>query len=164
MTGSTTTSLFIERYADQLEFQRRILNGIDPADLGDTEKMAYLREQALGVLGEVHEALAETGWKTWATSDHINRQAYKGELADVFIFFMNLMLTADITPRELLAAVEAKQVKNNKRQDDGYDGVSTKCPKCNRAYDDDAVLCYPAGTSKDNAAYVAWCDMSKVAL
>ena len=31
--------------------------------------------------------------------------------------------------------------KNAKRQEEGYDGVSTKCPGCHRALDDDAVLC-----------------------
>jgi NTP pyrophosphatase (non-canonical NTP hydrolase) len=132
----------------QREFQTRILGGVEPSDLSDADKMAYIREQALALMDEVHEAMAETGWKSWATSNHINREAFKGELADVFIFFMSLMLVADIPAHELCQAILAKQIKNIKRQDDGYDGISTKCPGCKRAYDDDAVKCKPRGETE----------------
>lgn len=128
---------------NQREFQLRVI-GDDPVDLRGTERKAYIREQALALLDEVHEALAETGWKSWATSDHINRAAFASELADVYIFMMNLMLVADIPAHELCHLVLEKQIKNHKRQDDGYDGVSTKCPACRRAYDDDAVECRKA--------------------
>lgn len=129
----------------QREFQMRILGGVEPLLLDDKAKMAYLREQTLALLDEVHEALGETGWKSWATSNHINREAFTGELADVYIFLMNLMLVAGVTITDLAHAVDRKITKNQKRQDDGYDGVTTKCPSCKRAYDDDAVKCYPAG-------------------
>jgi NTP pyrophosphatase (non-canonical NTP hydrolase) len=132
--------LFSGLYVLQRDFQARILDAL-PSELSDREKMEYIREQALALTDELHEALAETGWKSWATSMHINREAYQGELADVFIFLMNLMLVAEITPTDLLGVVKAKIAKNHKRQDDGYDGVTTKCPGCKRAYDDDAVDC-----------------------
>ena len=125
----------------QRELQIRLLNGTAPFDLDDVTKMAYIREQALALMDEVHEALAETGWRSWATSNHINRPAFTSELGDAFIFLMNLMLVAGVTPSDLVHAVDAKIDKNQKRQDDKYDGVSTKCPGCRRAYDDDAVLC-----------------------
>lgn len=140
----------------QREFQKRVI-GDAPSELQGTEKMAYIREQALALMDEVHEALAETGWKSWATSNHVNREAYLGELADVYIFFMNLMLVADITAAELSKAVLGKQVKNHKRQDDGYDGVSTKCPGCKRAYDDDAVKCRPS--KNPNTIDGDWCEI-----
>lgn len=135
--------LFSGLYVLQRDFQHR-LEGQFPADLAPSVKMNYIRTMVLALTDELHEALAETGWKPWATSNHINREGYRGELADAFIFLMNLMLVADITPSELMEVVKAKQIKNHKRQDDGYDGVTTKCPKCKRAYDDDAVGCMPA--------------------
>ena len=137
----------------QRDFQARLL-GMFPSELPDDIKMAYLKEQVLALTDEAHEALNETGWKSWATSQHINREAYKGELADVFIFFMNMMMVANLTPSEILDAVRKKIIKNHKRQDDGYDGVSTKCPGCKRAYDDDAVKCYRA---KPGAVAYGWC-------
>lgn len=139
----------------QREFQMRVV-GDDPADLRGTDRKAYIREQALALTDELHEALAEVGWKSWATSEHINRAAYAAELADVFIFFMNLMLVADVPAHELCRLVLEKQVKNHKRQDDGYDGVSTKCPVCKRAYDDDAVKC----TGADSSGH-AWCEIER---
>lgn len=140
----TLDPYFAGIYVLQRDFQASLLNGQFPANLTDEGKMRYLRMQALALTDEVHEALGETGWKDWATSNHINREAYKGEMADVFIFLMNMMLVADITPAELLEAVKNKIAKNHKRQIDGYDGVKGKCPKCKRAYDDDAVGCMPA--------------------
>lgn len=142
-------------YEKQAEFQERLL-GMHPTYLPAAERMAYIREQSLALSDEVHEALAETGWKSWATSNHINREGYLGELADSYIFFMNLMLVADIRPHELAKAVLAKQEKNHKRQDDGYDGVSTKCPGCKRAYDDDAVKCTPE--YHEGADVTAYCE------
>lgn len=140
----TVDPIFSGLYVIQRAFQARLHSGVFPADMPQVLRMSYLRTQALALTDELHEALAETGWKPWATSNHLNRDAYAGELADVFIFFMNLMLTADITPSELMDLVKAKQIKNMQRQDDGYDGVATKCPQCKRAYDDDAVSCHPA--------------------
>lgn len=134
--------MFSGLYVRQRDFQARLL-GAFPTELDDEVKMAYLRTQSLALTDELHEALGETGWKDWASSNHINRDAYKGELADVFIFFMNLMMVADITPSELMKSVQTKITKNHQRQDNGYDGVTEKCIGCKRAYDDDAVDCYP---------------------
>ncbi len=150
--------VFSGLYVIQRAFQARLHQGDLPADLGGTEKMEYIRTQFLALADEQHEALAETGWKPWATSNHINRDAYLGELVDTFIFFMNQMLVADITPSELMEGVRTKQIKNAKRQDEAYDGVSTKCPECKRAYDDDAVKCHPSG-ERNGIEYSAWCQI-----
>lgn len=146
-------------YLRQRDFQVRILDAL-PSELSDREKMEYIREQSLALMAEVHEALGETGWKSWASSRHINREAFKGELADVFCFFMNLMLVADITPAELMDATTRKIKKNHQRQDEAYDGVSTKCPGCKRAYDDDAVECKPFGAIAPGVN--AWCSKNQV--
>lgn len=154
----TLDPVFTRLLQAQRKFQER-LHGVAPHELEPSARMAYVREQALAMLDEVHEALAETGWKSWATSNHINRLAYVGELADVYIFFMNLMLVADVTTLELANAVSAKQIKNHKRQDDGYDGVTTKCRACKRAYDDDAVKCTPEQDVGDGMVKSAWCEL-----
>jgi NTP pyrophosphatase (non-canonical NTP hydrolase) len=152
----TVDPMFSGLYVAQRAFQARLMGDV-PSALEGTERKAYVREQALALTDELHEALAEIGWKSWATSTHLNREAYKGELADVLIFLMNLMLVADITPSELMESIKAKQVNNHKRQDDGYDGVTTKCPRCKRASDDNAVKCRPHGTG--DGAW--WCDQAK---
>lgn len=136
--------VFSGLYLLQRDFQSRLHDGTFPEDMDPKAKMEYIRTQFLALADEQHEAMAETGWKPWATSDHIDRSKYMGELADTFIFFMNEMIVASITPSELMEVVRTKQLKNIKRQDEGYDGVSTKCPSCKRAYDDDAVSCHPA--------------------
>lgn len=153
----TVDPVFSGLYVLQRAFQARLLGDV-PAALRGTERKAYIREQFLALADEQHEALAETAWKSWASGDaHINREAYMGELADTFIFLMNQMLVGDITPSQLMDVVKAKQLKNHKRQDDGYDGVSTKCPRCKRAADDDAVKCVEIGTT--DGAW--WCDQAK---
>lgn len=157
----TVDPMFSGLYVLQRDFQARVLGGRIPLRLDPKAKMAYIREQALAATDEIHEALAETGWKSWASSNHINRDAYAGELADTFIFLMNMMLVSDITPSELMEIVRAKQIKNHKRQDDGYDGVTTKCPGCKRAYDDDAVTCTPP---VQQSGARAWCGVRDIYL
>ena len=113
-------------------------------DLPPAEQMDYTRTMVLALEDELHEFLGETGWKPWATSNHINVDAAKGELVDAFHFFMNLMLLVDMSAAELELLYFAKHKKNRKRQQEGYDGLN-KCPTCKRAYDDDNVNCYPPG-------------------
>jgi len=115
--------------------------GKDPRKLSDEERMEWVRWNILALEDELHEALQETGWKPWATKNHLNEDAFRGELVDGLHFFLNLMLVANISAEELLAGYQLKREKNAKRQADGYDGVSTKCPECKRALDDDAVEC-----------------------
>lgn len=129
--------------------------GKDPRKLSDAEKMDWVRWNVLALEDELHEALQETGWKPWATSQHLNQDAFRGELVDALHFFLNLMLAADISAEELLAGYQLKREKNAKRQADGYDGVSTKCPACKRALDDDAVLC---GVKVEEDGEYFWCD------
>lgn len=106
----------------------------------DEERMAYIRFNALALEDELHEALAETGWKPWAKSMHVNEEAYIGELVDVFHFFMNMLLATGATPEFLAERFTekyfAKQELNAQRQAQGYDGVRDKCPNCKRALDE----------------------------
>lgn len=116
--------------------------GAHPADIEDVdERLQFIKDMILASEDELHEALGEVGWKPWATSRHINEEAFKGELVDLWHFFMNLAMAVNMTPDELYDRYIAKRLKNIKRQEEGYDGVKDKCPGCKRALDDDAVTC-----------------------
>lgn len=127
-----------------LEAQRQLQiksYGADPVTLTGDEAADWIRWNVLALEDELHEALAETGWKPWATSRHINRDAFIGELVDSFHFLMNLMLVVDCSADEFLDKYFVKRGINAARQAAGYDGVTTKCVKCKRALDDVSVAC-----------------------
>ena len=123
-------------------------------DFTPEERMAAIRDNVLACTDELHEAMTETGWKPWATSNHLNVEAFHSEMVDAWHFFMNLMLHSGMTADDLYQGYVKKNAKNIKRQADGYDGVSTKCPVCHRAYDDDVVLCRPEIPGLN----YAWCE------
>jgi hypothetical protein len=128
-----------DRLEAMLTLQRdlqRDTYGIDFEKMSDEDRMAYVRNNVLALTDELHEALGETGWKPWATSRHVNEQAYTAELVDAWHFLMNLLLVTGIPP-EVLAGLfyttyVFKRGVNEKRQVEGYDGVKTKCPHCKR--------------------------------
>jgi len=115
--------------------------GNDPKKLTEAEKVEWIRWNVLALTDELHEALAETGWKPWAKSQHINRDAFVSELVDAFHFLMNLMIVVDCSAEEFLDFYFQKRGLNEIRQANGYDGVSGKCQTCKRALDDKAVTC-----------------------
>ena len=124
-----------EIFEKQLALQIGSFGG-DPANLSDVEKIDYIKSMTLAATDELHEALGEVGWKPWATSRHINRTAYLGELIDVLHFWVNLCLVVGATPEEIAERYAEKAKRNAKRQADGYDGVTGKCEACKRALDD----------------------------
>lgn len=101
----------------------------------------FITWNVLALTDELHELLGEVGWKPWATSKHVNLTAARGELIDAFHFFMNLALVLNMDASDLFLGYMKKHEKNIERQEEGYDGVSTKCPGCKRALDDDGVAC-----------------------
>lgn len=145
---------FRDALAAQIELQKNAYKK-DITKLDPEERAEFIRWNVLALEDELHEALAETGWKPWATSRHLNREAYKGELVDAFHFFMNLMALGDIDADEVLEGYQVKHLKNAKRQEEGYDGVSSKCPECKAALDDDAVMC---GVYSDDDGDFFWCN------
>lgn len=129
-----------------LEMQRQLQvkhYGKDPADLQGEERALFIKDMVLALSDELHEALQEVGWKPWATSRHVNDEAFKGELIDAWHFFMNLILVSGMDPFDFMQRYISKHDKNASRQKAGYDGVANKCPGCRRALDDDAVRCVP---------------------
>ena len=137
----TTADRLVQMMAMQRELQTNSF-GQDPVMLAGTDRIQFFKEMRLALEAELQEAMDEMGWKIWATSNHWTEDAVKGELVDAWHFFMNLLLVADMTPEELFERYMKKHNVNVVRQEHGYDGVSTKCPECKRALDDDAVTCH----------------------
>ena len=134
---------FGEMLESQKAFQKSL--GYDFDSMSDEVKIQFIKEMKLALEAELQEALDETGWKPWATSRHINREAYVAEMVDVWHFTMNMLLVVGVTPEEFVRKYHEKLNKNYARQQEGYDGVTGKCSECKRAYDDEAVNCYPPG-------------------
>jgi hypothetical protein len=142
----------------QEEAQRRFYPGSWPTP-DDATRMERIREAALALFVEVAEGLGETGWKPWATSNHLNHDAFKGEMVDVLKFWVNLCLQGGITPDEIFDGFVSKHYTNMARIDAGYDGVSTKCPGCKRAYDDPATKCRPMSGDPEIDGLYARCEV-----
>jgi len=153
---------FREMYQRQQYLQTFIylkeLGDVHPFEYTDEQKIQFIKDNKLALDAEVQEMLDECGWKPWASSKHINVEAFKGEIVDAFHFLMNEMMVVGMTVDELLTGYDRKSFKNIKRQEDGYDGVSTKCPGCHRALDDTAVKCHETGVFWAANAHVFWCD------
>lgn len=127
--------------AGQHDAQRTI--GHEFSTMTDEERAGFISIMVLACEDELHEALGEVGWKPWATSRHINKEEYMGELTDAWLFLMNLMLAGGMTADDLIRLTAKKQDNLIRRVSKGYDGQTTKCPKCKRAYDNDGVKCTP---------------------
>lgn len=157
----TLDPVFTRALARQRELQA-FLSGEYVSDQSPSDLAAYIRVQALALTAEVHEVLNETHWKPWAVRPDgadvvISKKRYTGELADVFIFFMNLMLAGDVTTAELMMAVNAKQDKNMQRWLNGYDAKATKCRGCGRSFDDEDVTCYSGTIAGDGIPVLGFC-------
>lgn len=136
----------LDRLAEMFALQEQLQveaysNGLSPRHFSDEGRIEFIKTNVLAATDELHEALGEVGWKPWATSRHINTDALRAELVDTWHFFMNLCIVAGMTPEDLYEGYLKKRKKNIQRQEEGYDGVTLKCPGCKRALDDDAVTC-----------------------
>lgn len=130
-------------YDAQVDLQLKMKPvGRDPQDLTGADRTQFITVMVYALEDELHELTDEVGWKPWATSNHVNEAAAQSELVDVWHFFMNLMRVLHMTPEMLFEMYAAKRLKNIKRQEEGYDGVSTKCKGCHRALDDEEVHCF----------------------
>jgi hypothetical protein len=135
----TTPSLGSE-WEEQRALQAQLNDGSFPHEFSEEDKITYIKDMVLACTDELHEALAEVGWKPWASSRHITREAYVGELVDAWQFLMNLFLVANVTPEELAARLQMKHLINRQRIENGYTGTN-KCPTCKRALDDVTTNC-----------------------
>lgn len=115
----------------QRALQEDYLN-VNLRDQSDEERITHIKENAFALIAELYEAINEIGWKSWATSRHINRNQFVAELVDVWHFLMNLMLHVGIDADEFMKLYQAKNEINVQRHTDGYDGLSGKCSYCHR--------------------------------
>lgn len=116
----------------------------------------YVTWNHSALVQEAGELLAEFGWKPWAKGrGWVNRELALKEAVDVGHFLANILAAIGVTDEEWTAAYQAKQQVNRDRMTSGtYDGVSTKCPGCKRAYDD-GIKCLPSERTDYDEA---WCD------
>lgn len=124
----------------QNELQREHMKDGSPLDLDPEARADFIRWNHTALIAELGEMLNEVGWKPWASSRHVNAEAALRELVDAWHFFMNLMLAVggsvgwtEIQIADLFSLYYLeKREKNIQRQQEGYDGVSSKCPRCHR--------------------------------
>jgi hypothetical protein len=141
----------IEMIAAQRAFQEHLGHKFE--NMSVNERCLYIQQMWTAAIKELGEALDEVSWKTWTTHNglYINADALTAELSDAFQFMMNMWFAAfpHAEPEELAARMYGvlmdKLAINRARQDNGYDGKSTKCGGCGRALDDPAVACSRRG-------------------
>lgn len=101
-----------EIMVDQLTFQESLGNNVSDKE--------FVKEMFLGMTCETSEALQECNWKNWKKDAPKDKKLFTEEMADIFLFYTNILLSQGITFTELLKMVKAKQSKNIQRQKDGY--------------------------------------------
>ena len=101
-----------------------------------SERVELIKEYLLGMLDEVHEALHETSWKSWSSSEFLHDDLVVAELADAFAFLTDVLAVVDPDGTKFVKAVKSKQKKNAARARIGYWEDENKCENCNRALDD----------------------------
>ena len=79
-----------------------------------TKNYDLIRESALGIFAELGEVLSvDKNWKTWRTDKHsYDENDLKEEIADVWIFLINLTLSNNIDSDEIIELINKKQRKN----------------------------------------------------
>lgn len=139
-----------DRFIELFELQHNLQTetyGFNFQQMLASDRIQYVKDMKLALEAELQEALNETQWRPWTKprGSWVNRDAYIGEMVDVLHFFINMLLVLGDDPKNLAIEVANRYLRkhdvNKQRQVDGYDGVSTKCPRCKRALDDPAVGC-----------------------
>ncbi len=99
-----------ELYEKQLQFQKMLGNEV-PAD-----NPSVMAQHLFGLLGEVGEvSQADQRWKTNGRNTHYDKENKLEEIADCFIYLLNVCIYSDFTDYDLLDAVKEKQDKNIRR-------------------------------------------------
>lgn len=133
-------SLFEDWIETQNVYQRQSY-GLDLRKMSEPDRLAYIDTCLKAAILEIGEAYDEFSWKPWATNTFLNRDALVGEGVDVLFFMANVFAALGVTSAELSEKYHRKMNVNTARQEAGYDTSTTKCPKCRRALDDEAVTC-----------------------
>ena len=102
-----------------LRLQRRIEDQWDRLpNPEDTESVSrYIREVALCLEDELHEALEHVHWKPWKTSRGFkDLSKYREELADVLHFVLDLYIAAGMDGKDIYQDYLAKHKENVRRR------------------------------------------------
>ena len=99
-------------YKKQKKFQELVGN--------DIISQQFRNDMMLALIAEVIEAANETPWKPWKKHQSFDRKKFLEELADVQIFLINLVLSANADYKEFEKIIENKINTNFKRQKNGY--------------------------------------------
>jgi hypothetical protein len=125
----------IRMITSQLNLQRAL--GFDVTHMTERQRVDYIRDNALNVIGEVMEALNEVNWKPWSSGTEIRQDACFAELRDAWQHLTNTMWavygeTAYALAQRLEEKLEEKHDVNYRRLIEGYDGHSTVSPRAGR--------------------------------
>lgn len=110
------------------------------SQMDDAQQSEYIAEDVLALEDELHEALDNVGWKSWAKEKGIiDRKQYLGEIVDGLFFWLNLANVAGASADEIEQIYVAKHARNMERYargTEGYSMVEGKCPGCHRDHGD----------------------------
>jgi len=119
---------FEKLYQKQAEFEDMLIMKIKALpnkpllDFDKKEQASFSKELALLLYQEVGEFVNAVGnYKLHKTQeDGSDAKEIKEEIADLFIFVLDMALTHKMSATELLETIEKKQNKNFDRQKNGY--------------------------------------------
>ena len=102
-----------ELFQQQIEFQKLIKKDNFIGYVDDPDEMS---KSILGLLCEAGEVLqSDQRWKSNGRNTYYDRDAKIKEIADCFIFLLNVCIYSDVTSFELSNAVSEKIQENVKR-------------------------------------------------
>lgn len=141
VVAAMTDGLFGTWLAQTEKLQIEAYNS-NPRQLEGQDRIQYLTWNTLAGVDELMEMLKEISWKPWTVGEYVNEDAAAAEIVDLLHFAGNILLALHWDDDKLNAYYVRKMDKNRARMASGtYDGVTNKCSQCNRALDDEYVLC-----------------------
>ena len=102
-----------ELFQKQLEFQQLIKQDKFEGYVDDPEEMS---KSILGLISEAGEVLqADQRWKSNGRNTYFDRDEKIVEIADCFIFLLNVCIYSDVTAFDIVNAVDGKININRQR-------------------------------------------------
>lgn len=91
-------------------------------EFDENERIAFSKELALYLYQEIGEYVNAVGnYKMHKSQrEQMKIKDVREEVADIFIFAMDLALTMEMSGNDVLSEIKKKQEKNFKRQETGY--------------------------------------------
>ena len=118
-----------DRLSELLTLQRRLQEDCYHTDfvgMDNEQRIAFIRQNILALEDELHEALREVGWKSWARTKYIHQTRLQEELIDALHFMLSLLLVANMDADDVYERYLTKNRINRRRQQEGYSGEKTR--------------------------------------